>query len=59
MDRGFVDRLGNVIRRVASDKPAHRIPSVQECRFCDISAVDCPERVESERSPEERTTEDF
>jgi hypothetical protein len=25
------------------------VPSASECRFCDITAADCPERVDEER----------
>ena len=32
------------IRRIADEKPAIHVPSAAECRFCDISALDCPER---------------
>ena len=37
----FKKDLGALIRRIAADKPATRVPSPQECRFCDISALDC------------------
>ena len=42
----FVQNLGALIRRISADEPARRVPSRQECRFCDISAADCPERVD-------------
>ena len=42
----FVQNLGTLIRRLSADEPAKRVPSRQECRFCDISAADCPERVD-------------
>ena len=58
MDRRFIDRLGTLIRRLADETPARRVPSAQECRFCDITADDCPERVEEMRGTE-GTTEDF
>ena len=45
VDEKFVHNLGALIRRLAADKPATRVPSRQECRFCDITAADCPERV--------------
>ena len=38
VDDQFIQNLGALIRRLAADKPAQRIPSPQECRFCDISA---------------------
>ena len=55
----FKTDLGSLIRRLAADKPAARVPSEHECRFCDISAEDCPDRVDEERQPEKVTTEDF
>ena len=59
VDDQFILNLGALIRRLAADKPPTRVPSAQECRFCDISALDCPERVDEERQPEKVTTEDF
>ena len=59
VDDQFIQNLGALIRRLAADKPAARVPSRQECRFCDISAEDCPDRVDEERQPEKVTTEDF
>ena len=58
MDNRFVDRLGSLIRRLADETPARRVPSGPECRWCDIAQKDCPERVDEEVR-EEGTTEDF
>ena len=55
----FIEGLGSLIRRLAAETPAKRVPSLQECRFCDISAADCYERVDDGYEPEEATTEDF
>ncbi len=55
----FIEDLGSLIRRLAADKPAQRVPSPQECRSCDISALDCPERVDEGSETEGRTTTDF
>ena len=57
--RGQATYLDHTVRRLAADKPPTRVPSRQECRFCDISAEDCPDRVDEERQPEKVTTEDF
>ena len=46
VDDQFVQNLGALTRRLSADKPARRVPSPQECRFCDISAADCPARVD-------------
>ena len=37
--RGVIERVGG------PDEPA-RVPSLSECRFCDLTAADCPQRVE-------------
>ena len=54
----FIQNLGMLIRRLAADTPPARVPSRQECRFCDISAEDCPERMDEERQPEKVATKD-
>ena len=54
----FIANMGALIRRLASDEPARRVPSASECRFCDIGREDCPVRVEVEYVPE-GTTADF
>ena len=59
VDRKFVDRLANLIRRPAAQQPARKIPSAGECRWCDITSEDCPERVEWEPQGREGTTDDF
>ena len=46
VDDQFVQNLGALIRRLSADKPARRVLSPQEYRFRDISAADCPERVD-------------
>ena len=55
----FIENLGALIRRLAAGTPAKRVPTPQECRFCDISTADCPERVDDAYEPEEATTKDF
>ena len=52
----FKKDLGALIRRIAADKPAARVPSEHECRFCDITTKDCSERVDSQAEPREGTT---
>ena len=54
----FVQDLAALIRRLASETPARRVPSAQECRFCDITVEDCPARID-DGPPEEETTADF
>ena len=48
-----------MIRRLADERPAKKAPSLQECRFCDISVADCPERIDAATEPEGATTTDF
>ena len=59
IDQGFIRNLGSLIRRIADDKPAIRVPSAQECRFCDITTEDCPERVDSQAQVVNGDTTDF
>ena len=59
LDQKFTERLGGLIRRLASETPARRVPSGGECRWCDITAEDCPERVEREADGHEGMTHDF
>ena len=58
VDGRFVDNLGGLIRRLASQMPARRVPSAAECRFCEITPADCPERAD-DGPAEEGTTGDF
>ena len=50
----LTDELKGLIRgtieRVGSATPAVKVPSLSECRFCDITAADCPERIDEEQS---------
>ena len=55
----FIKDLGALIRRLAADKPATRVPSPHECRFCDITADDCAARVNGDPTPFEGTTLEF
>ena len=50
--------LAALIWRLAAKTPARRVPSAQECQFCNITRADCSERVE-EKVPGEGTTGDF
>tara|TARA_Y100000758_G_scaffold246146_1_gene182132 strand:+ start:1488 stop:2141 length:654 start_codon:yes stop_codon:yes gene_type:complete len=58
VDSNFVNNFSQLIKRLASSQPARRVPSNLECSFCNITNIDCPDRIESE---EERLqdTEDF
>ena len=58
VDGKFVENLGGLMRRLASEMPTRRVPSPGECRYCEITPADCPER-RSASPPEEGTTDDF
>ena len=59
LDNGFIRDLGALIRKVAAPNPPLAAPSAQECRFCDITELDCPERLEGPYEPAETVIEDF
>ena len=46
VDEGFIRNLGSLIRRLAAETSARRVPSPMECRFCEITKADCPDRLE-------------
>ena len=41
------------------NRPPSRHPAASEYRFCDISAADCPERIEAAYELEAATNDDF
>ena len=55
----FTTDLVSLIRRLASETPPRRVPSLQECGFCDITAGDCADRVDGDPTPHQETTLDF
>ena len=55
VDDDFVERATGLIRRLASQTEARRVPSAQECRWCEVQ--DCPQRVQAEL--QEAATDDF
>ena len=58
VDEGFIRNLGGLIRRLAAETSARRVPSPMECRFCEITKADCPDRLE-EVPAQEGVTDDF
>ena len=54
----FIGNLSRLMRRLSAAEPARRVPSPRECGFCDISSVDCPDRVVKD-AVAEGVTEDF
>ncbi len=57
VDRTFIEKLDSLIRRLAPETPARRVPSAAECRFCDITREDCPDRIESDEAAEGDTAD--
>ena len=55
LDDAFIEHATSLIRRLASETEARRVPSVQECRWCDVQ--DCTERVDE--AVLEAVTDDF
>ena len=49
IDSDFREGLHDLIRRVVSEEPARRVPSPPECSWCDLTELDCPERIHSDR----------
>lgn len=41
--------IRSTIERVGGDEPPAKLPSFDECRFCELTAADCPERIDRER----------
>ena len=42
----FVARVTEFIRKMTSSMPARRVPSLPECRFCELTKADCSDRIE-------------
>ena len=59
VDNQVIQNLGTLIRRLAAQTPAKRVPSPQERRFYDITAADCPDRMDSIDQTDGGTTLDF
>ncbi len=59
VDDTFRSNLHGLIRRISDAEPARRVPSASECRMCDLTAADCPERIEWEEAAEGAVTADF
>jgi len=42
----FAEQFDYFLDILDSDEPALKVPSRQECRYCNIAKSDCPERIE-------------
>ena len=55
IDKAFQGNVTYFLNTLESLDPPDRTPSPIECRFCDITKEDCPDRIESdEAEPEEQ-----
>ena len=54
----FIDNLASLIRRIASNTPAKKVPSIIDCGFCNLTSADCPEKIQ-DIVPEFGSTKDF
>lgn len=57
IDDTFISNITDLVKRLASATPARRVPSSRECQFCNITSLDCPDRIDDGLG--EGTTEDF
>ena len=48
LDRGFIENLHRQAQPLAAGQPLARVPSPDECWTCDITAADCPQRMEDD-----------
>lgn len=46
IDSDLKKLVWDTIKRIGGDTPCRKVPSFDECKWCDISKEDCPERVE-------------
>lgn len=51
LSEDFKKLLQTSIHRLGGEQPQARTPSPTECRYCDISKTDCPDRIEEEPEP--------
>jgi len=49
IDTPLKELFRKTVSTIGGPEPAQKVPSWGECRFCDISRADCPERIETER----------
>ena len=59
LDQGFIERLIALIHRIADDNPPSPVPSARECGMCEITAADCPQRMDEQLTSHNSRTDDF
>jgi hypothetical protein len=47
ISENFKASLYGLVRRISAESPPPKVPSTQECRFCQIAKTECPERVDN------------
>ncbi|MCY4365694.1 MAG: PD-(D/E)XK nuclease family protein [Chloroflexi bacterium] len=55
VDDSFVTSARDLISRVAARESASKVPSWSECRYCEITSADCPDRMEAPAADAART----
>ena len=45
VDGAFAARVADFMQKMAAPVPPRRVPSGPECRFCELTKADCPERI--------------
>ncbi len=53
INQEFSETLHHFLDILEADHPALKVPSAHECRFCEITKADCPERIDAPVSAEE------
>jgi len=53
VDEEFKAHFREAIALLSSTDPTQKVPSFQGCRFCDISRLYCPERIDSKPDPDQ------
>jgi hypothetical protein len=48
IDAELKELFRKTVLRIGGPEPAEKVPSWGECRYCDISKADCPERIETQ-----------
>ena len=46
IDSNFQELIGNLVKRIVAKEPCRKVPSYNECKWCDVLKEDCPEKVE-------------
>ena len=45
VDDAFAARVADFMQKMTAPVPPRRVPSGPECRFCELTKADCPERI--------------